>query len=427
MSFVTAKIDCLDRYGVENMVNGVAPGDAVAMRQLTPLISDIQAATASLANYVKTADFPTAFTHAASQASLQNQTQVSAAIAAALMGLPAPQERLASIAVKTVFTGPIASLTATVLAGFGLTPSDAGDIDDANATCVLIDSPTAGQTGLYQLRTNGELQKLNTALFAANLGYYTRFYVIDSSREFAIRSIDEATVAIEVEEIPYHDEYSGLGPIRVSNLNKTINLNFNANDFVMGSEAEGFSLSPAIKSALTQIPGLQSALTTLSGIVDAVNTSLSAQITQLSGEVVQLAGQVSNQGATINSVQVSVQSILDKLASAFANFQEILFLSGSPKVRNAQGAWVPAPVSLVQEISGDSNRGTYRINHNRGSMMVPNYFRANQLGEAMQACFIFNTSAVTPNMVEMQVEKYAPVLLVLPSGLTPSVFSSTSL
>jgi hypothetical protein len=423
MSFSPSDISFLNRNKLTDLINGVNEGDSVAMRQLTPLISDIQATAASLANYVKTADFPAAFGAAATQSSLQNKTQVDAAIAAALMGLPAPESRLASVAVKTVFTGALSGLTATVLAGFGLTPSDAGNIDDANATCVLVDSPSAGETGLYQLRTSGELQKLNAALFTANLGYYSRFYVIDSSREFAIRSIDAAAAAMEIEEIPYHDEYSGLGPIVVSNLNKTINLKFNANDFVMGSETEGFSLHPAIRASLDLIPGLQSSIASLATLLDSVNASLSQQIAQVTGQVVQLTGQLASHGTSISALQSSVQSILDKLASSFANVQEILFVSGAAQVRNAQGAWVPAPSALVQEVSGDANNGIYRINHNRGIMTVPNYFRANQLGEAMQACFLFNTSAVTKDMVELQVEKYAPVLLVMPAGLKASAFA----
>jgi hypothetical protein len=423
MSFSSANIDFQSRYNLKNLANGVDGGDSVAMRQLTPLITDIQATAANLANYVKTAEFPAVFGAAANQSSLQNKTQVDAAIAAALMGLPEPESRLASVAVKTVFTGALSGLTATILAGFGLTPSDAGNIDDANATCVLVDSPSAGETGLYQLRTNGELQKLNAALFTANLGYYSRFYVIDSSREFAIRSIDAAVAAMEIEEIPYHDEYSGLGPIVVSNLNKTINLKFNANDFVMGSETEGFSLHPAIRASLALIPGLHSSIASLAALLDSVNASLSQQIAQITGQVVQLTGQLASHGTSISALQSSVQSILDKLASSFANVQEILFVSGAAQVRNAQGAWVPAPPALVQEVSGDANNGIYRINHNRGILTVPNYFRANQLGEAMQACFLFNTSAVTKDMVELQVEKYAPVLLVMPAGLKASAFA----
>ncbi len=427
MSFAATDINFQERYKLTGLKNGVDAGDSVAMRQLTPLISDIQATTASLANYLKTADFPAAFGAAATQSSLQNKTQVDAAIAAALMGLPEPESRLASVAVKTVFTGALSNLTTEIRAGFDLTPSDAGNIDDANNTCVLVDSPSAGETGLYQLRTNGSLQKLNEALFTANLGYYSRFYVIDSSREFAIRSIDPATAAMEIEEIPYHEEYSGLDPIVVSNLNKTINLKFNANDFVMGSETEGFCLHPAIRASLDLIPGLQSSIASLSALLDAVNASLSQQIAQITGQVVQLTGQVASHGTSISAIQSSIQGIFDALASSFANVQEILFVSGAAQVRNAQGAWVPAPSTLVQELSGDTNNGIYRINHNRGILTVPNYFRANQLGEAMQACFLFNTSAVTKDMVELQVEKYAPVLLVLPAGLTPSAFPSYSL
>ncbi len=414
MTFTAENISFQNRYKNTNLVNGVDPGDSVAMRQLTPLAQDIQQTIASLAGYVKTADFGASFNQFRGQANLQDLGQVEAAIAAALAGLPEPSSRLASVAVKTVHQGNLASMTPAVIAQFGLQASDSSDIDDSNVTAILLDSPVAGESGLYQLRTNGQMQSLNAALVAANLGYYSRFYIIDSSREFAIRSLNLGAGTLEVEEIPYVDEYTGLGPIEVSNLNKTINLNFSALDFVMG--ADGFALNPAIKSALALIPGLQQAIDTVSDLLSDLNTNLSNQITQLTGQITQLTGQVTAQGNSLSALQSTIQSIVDQLANSFASVQEILFLNGVPNIRSAQG-WIAAPSTLVQELSGDIDKGLFRISHNRGVMTVPTYFESNQLGEVQKACFLFDITALSDNAIEMKVEKYKPVLVLLQAGL----------
>jgi hypothetical protein len=415
MTFSAENISFQNRYKNTNLVNGVDPGDSVAMRQLTPLAQDIQQTIASLANYVKTADFGAIFNQFRGQANLQDLSQVEAAIAAALSGLPEPSSRLASVAVKTVHQGNLASLTPAVIAQFGLQASDSGDIDDVNVTAILLDSPVAGESGLYQLRTNGQMQSLNAALVAANIGYYSRFYVIDSSREFAIRELDLTAGTIEVEEIPYVDEYTGLGPVVVSNLNKTINLNFSALDFVMGTD--GFSLNPSIRSALALIPGLQQAIDTVSDLLSDLNTTLSNQITQLSG-------QVTTQGNSLSALQSTFQMLADQFANAFASVQEILFLNGVPNIRSAQG-WIAAPSTLVQELSGDLDKGLFRISHNRGVMTVPAYFEANQLGEVQRSCFLFDITALSDNAIEMKVEKYKPVLVLLQAGL--KAYSSASI
>jgi hypothetical protein len=420
MTFSAENLSFQNRYKLTDLVNGVDAGDSVAMRQLTPLAQDIQQVIASLATYVKSADFGSMFNQFRTQANLQDLSQVEAAIAAALAGLPEPSTRLASVAVKTVHQGNLASMTPAVIAQFGLQASDSGDIDDVNVTGLLLDSPIAGESGLYQLRSNGQMQSLNAALVAANLGYYSRFYIIDSSREFAIRSLDLGAGTLEVEEIPYVDEYTGLGPVVVSNLNKTINLNFSALDFVMG--ADGFSLNPAIRSALNLIPGLQQAIDTVSDLLSDLNATLSNQITQLSGQVTQLSGQVITQGNNLSALQTTVQMLMDKVTNAFANVQEILFLNGVPNVRGANG-WVSAPNSFVQELSGDADKGLFRISHNRGVKTVPSYFEANQAGEVQRACVLFDLRAVTDDTIEMRVEKYKPVLVMLSAGLQASAFA----
>jgi hypothetical protein len=392
-------------------VNGVDSGDSVAMRQLSPLLADIQTIFGSLNQFIPTANFANLFNQNRTTSNLQDATQVAAAIAAALQGLPEPESRLASVACKTQYQGTIAALTAATIAGFGLTASDAGNIDDASNSCVLIDSSIAGETGLYQLKTNGQLQKLNTALFGANMGYYTRFYIIDSSREFAIRQLDAATNAVEIEEIPYVDEFTGLGPIVVSNLNKTVNLKFKATDFVL--DGDGLNLNPVFRDAIGLIPGLQSSLTTLTTLVNDINTSLSQQITTLTGVVTQLTGRVDTMQA--------------KLSNAFADVLEILFLSGVPYIKGLTGTWDLAPSGFVQELSGNADKGVMRVTHNRGVRIRPDYFEANQAGENQAMAAGFFCGAIEPNYFEVAIEKYKPVKLMLPAGLKSGAFEYNSL
>jgi hypothetical protein len=418
---IAANLSGQNRWTFKDLINGVEDGDAVAMRQLRPVLQDIQTINGSLANYVQSSQFGPLFNQYRTSLDLQDANQVDVAIATALAGLPEPESRLASVAVKTVWQGANADLTNAIISGFGLTASDAGNIDDASTSCVLIDSPIAGETGLYQLRTNGSIQKLNAALFEAQMGYYTRFYVIDSSREFAIRQLDTATNAIEVEEIPYTDEYAGLGPIVVSNLNKTINFSFNAAEFVMG--AEGFSLHPALKAAIDLIPGMGDAIDQVTqGLAD-LNAQISQQITDLTGQVTNLSGQVSSQGVSISALQTAVQAITSRLANAFANLQEILFLGGVPQVKDSSGVWTLAPNNLIQELSSDADTGIYRVNHGRGTIAIPQYFEANAQGEPQMACPIFQYGGMTQNSFDIRIEKYKPVLLVLPAGLNGSVFA----
>jgi hypothetical protein len=406
-AFLSENISLQNRYKLTSLVNGVDAGDSVAMRQLTPLLSDIQTIFGSLNQFIPTANFANLFNQARTGANLQDATQVTAAIAAALAGMPEPESRLASVACKTQFQGAIASITAATIAGFGLTASDAGNIDDASNSCVLIDSPIAGETGLYQLKVNGQLQKLNAALFTANMGYYTRFYIIDSSREFAIRQLDSVSNSVEVEEIPYVDEFTGLGPITVSNLNKTVNLNFNAVDFVLGGD--GLNLHPALRSALDLIPGLASSLAALETLVNDLNTNLSQQITTLTGQVTTLTGQVS--------------SIQTKLQNAFADVLEILFLAGVPHIKGLTGTWDLAPSGFVQELSGDADKGLMRVIHNRGVKVRPDYFEANQAGENQAMAVGFFCGAIEANYFEVAIEKYKPVKLMLPAGLKSGAFA----
>lgn len=420
-TFAASNISFQDKWRPTDLPNGVNPGDAVAFRQLMPLTQDIQNIANSLSNYVQTPQFGGLFNQFRTSGNLQDKTQVDAAIAAALMGLPEAESRLAAVAVATLYQGTIANLTAAQVATFNLVKNDSGDIEDSSNSCVLVDSPVAGESGVYQLKSNNQLQKLNTALFAANLGYYTRFYVIDTSREFAIRSIDAPNFNIEIEEIPYVDEFTGLGPITVSNLNKTINLRFSAMDFVMG--ADGFSLHPSIKDALNLIPTMRSALDSLTTGFQDLNTQVSQAITTLTGQVTTLTGTVTTQGQSISALQNALQAIQTKLTNAFAKYQEVLFLGGIANVRDGAGNWMVAPNTMVQPLSSDADTGIYRVNHNRGTIAVPSYFEANQTGEPQMACSNFQLGGLTKDSFEIRIEKYKPVLVVLPAGVNGAAFA----
>jgi hypothetical protein len=433
MSFAASNIDFQDRYKLTNLVNGVDGGDSVAMRQLVPVLADIQAMTANMSNYVQSAQFGDLFNSARNNADLLSGSQVNAAIAAAIAGIPPAESRLASLAVKTVFEGSLADAQVAAPT-MGLIASDSGDFEDASSSCVLVNSPNPAETGVYQWRTNNTLQSLNATLIAAQLGYYTRFYVITSGnrpgREYAIISLDAANNGFEVEEIPYTDEYTGLGPIVVNNQNKTINLSFSAADFVVTGGGE-FQLHQAVKAALAQMPVLVQDLDALETIVNDLNANLSNQIQTLTGQVNALSQTVSGHTQNISTLQTSLGDALARIAQLevsamrLGDLQDtiaIWFQAGIPSIKNALGVWVPAPSNLVQEISGNADVGIYRIIHSRGVPILPIYAEANNQGQATRVGFIYRTIGLTPDWIELEVEKYKGVILTFPAGIKSTAF-----
>lgn len=411
------------RYRATDLRPGVDASDAVVMSQLTPVIQDIQSLFTDISTRLKSSEFGAQFSQLRNQLNLQDAPQVQALIAAALANLPDPEQRLAAVAVHSAFEGTLSQL-APAVGGLGLVANDSGDVDDANTSCVLLKSPDPAETGLYQLRSNGSLVNLNSGLFGLNLGYYTRFNVTSASqvgRTYAVAALSAATNEIDVVEIPYEDEYTGLGPIVVSNVNRTVNLLFSAADFVMGGD--GFSLHPAVKDAIASIPGLEANLNALSDLVTTANAALSQQIIQLGAQVEALSQTVQSHGNSLSAIQGSVQAVLAKLNASFVNVQEILFIAGSPQIRSANG-WIPAPGLLAQELSGDANKGLFRIQHDRGVMVCPQYFEANQQGEAQQACTMFRLQDVGKDSFSVEVEKYKPVLVVIGAGLTAQAFQA---
>lgn len=401
-AFAPGNIHFQDRYQLTGLINGTEDDHSVAYRQLKPLEQDITSIFNTLNNLPATLD---AYR---TDKDLQDEDQVIALIGQAMQNLPDVESRLASVAVKTVYQGTLSAAQATI-ATFNLTASDSGDIDDSNVSCILLDSPTAGETGVYQQTLAGQLVKLNSSMFAMSLGYYTRFYVIESEnrpgREFAITGLDSVTSSVEVEEIPYNDEYAGLGPITVSNLNRTINLKFSAFDFIVNNDGE-FALLPELRQAILKVPGLEQAVADLSvtvaGLVQAV----------------QLHGQ------SISQLQTSVQGILDKLSVAFANVQHIFFENGVPKIKDQTGSWTAAPLALAQELAGGTaDRGLFRINHNRGVMTIPSYAHSDTLGNPKRMAAFLDTDDMSANSIDLWVEKYTTVTVSFPSGLTASAFA----
>lgn len=426
--FSASNIHFQDRYKITGLTNGVDGGDSVAMRQLLPVVADVQNLINQMGDVVMESDFANRFAAAVTSADLQNSTQVSAAIAAALSGLPEPESRLISVAVATVFQGTLADAANAQFPD--VTPSDSLDIDDAASSCILIDSPTTGETGIYQKRTNGVLSSLNAALFAQQLGFYSRFYVIASGsrpgREFAIVALDATAGTLEIEEIPYTDEYVGLGPISVSNQNKTINLRFSANDFVLvGSENE-FTLHPALRAAINLIPGLQQQFTDLEGDVEALSETLTEQVSLLTGQIQSLQQTQQLQAQNISSLQASMGDLLARLAtlevtalrkSHVAGPMDVYFQSGSPMLKNAQGMWEAAPPAIVQQIGGTADNGIYLITHNRGLTSFPDYWECNASGSPVARCVAYQIVAFTENTLSVQVETYKNVMLMFASGI----------
>lgn len=438
MPFITEAIDFNDYKGI-NLAAGVDPRDAVRMDQLTPVVTDVQNLIEGLTNYVQTTQFGSMFTTAAQNANLFNGTQVSDAIAAALAGLPQPEERLGGVAVKDFVLGTLAEALA-LAPTLGLTASDSGNIDDAAQSCLLVISPSMAETGLYQLKTDGTLDKLNEELFGSGLGYYTEFVAVASAsrrgRQFAIVNMDEATYQFQAVEVPYTDEYVGLGPITVSQVNKSINFRFSAADFVVDSQGE-FQLIPALKNAILSIPQISQDLDALEQVVQDLNTSLSSQISALSAEIQALGTTVSGHTQNISSIQTSLGNALSRLAqleidalriSDFAKNQEIWFYqTGNGPVigyvQDGQGQWNPAPNSLVQALTETTSHIEVKINHGRGVPVTPLYSYTDMNGTRLKSTHLYGIEAIDDASINVLVEKDKRVKLSFPAGILAAAFN----
>lgn len=432
MPFIAEHMD-FNGYQGKNLAAGVEGTDAVRMDQLTPIANEVQDLLASLANYVQTSQFGNLFASAAQNADLFSGSQVNAAIVAALAGLPDPAERLGGIAVKDFVMGTLAEAEA-LAATLGLTASDSGSIDDAAQSCLLVVSPSIAETGLYQLRTNGTLFKMNSDLFTAGLGYYTEFVAVAGAtrrgRQFAVVEMVEAAEQFQVVEVPYTDEYMGLGPITVSYVDKTINFRFSAADFIVDQQGE-FQLLPALKRSIEEIPEIKVDLEALTQVVQDLNDSLSNQISQLSSTVQNLSQTVDGQAQNISSLQSSLGEALSRLAqleidalrvSDFAKNQEIWFYqTGNGPVigyvKDDQGQWNPAPNSLVQAIAETTNHVEVRIAHGRGVPVTPIYSYTDINGERLRSTHLYGIEAITDSSVNVLVEKDKRVKLTFPAGV----------
>lgn len=438
MPFIAEQMNFNGYRGV-NLEAGVDPRDAVRVDQLTPVIADLQNLINGMSNYVQTSQFGPMFTTAAQNADLFSGTQVNTAIAAALAGLPQPDERLGGVAVKDFVMGTLAeaiALTPTL----GLLASDSQDIDDAAQTCVLVISPDIAETGLYQLQTDGSLFKLNESLFVSGLGFYTEFVAVASAnrrgRQFAIVAMTEATYQFQAVEVPYTDEYMGVGAITVSAVNKTINFRFSAADFVVDNQGE-FQLLPALRDAALRVPQLEQDLNALEQVVQDLNTSLSNQISALSLEIQNLGSTVSGHTQNISSLQVDLGGALTRLAqleidalriSDFAKNQEIWFYqTGSGPligyVQDGAGQWNPAPNSLVQAIGETTSHIEVKINHGRGLPLTPLYSYTDLNGTRLKSTHLYGIEAIDDMSINVMVEKDKRVKLSFPAGILGTAFN----
>jgi hypothetical protein len=438
MTFITANINCQD-YKLTNLALGVDPKDSVRMDQLSPVVADVQNLISGMSNYVQSAQFPALFTTAAQNADLWNGTQVNTAIAAALAGIPEAEARLGGVAVKDFVLGTLAEAQA-LAPTMGLTASDSNSIDDAAQSCILVVAPTIAETGLYQLHTDGTLHRLNADLFLAGLGYYTEFVAVASptrrGRQFAVVELDSTTNQFQAVEVPYADEYMGLGPIVVSQVNKSINFRFSASDFVVDAQGE-FQLHEALKQAIGQIPGLASDLNALEQVVQDLNDSLSSQIATLSQEVQALAQTVSGHTQNISGLQTSLGDALARLAQLelnalriadFARTQEIwLYQSGNGPlmgyVKDAQNNWNPAPSNLVNVIVETTSHFEVQINHDRGVPSTPIYSYTDANGTRLKSTMFYGIEAIDDSSINLMVEKDKRVMMTFPASILGSKFA----
>lgn len=438
MAFLTQDIECQD-YKLVNLAKGVNPKDSVRFDQLSPVVNDVENLISGLANYVQSSQFPNLFTQAAAAADLVSNTQVNTAIAAALAGIPAADERLGGVAVHDVFLGTLAQAAAAA-AGLGLTPLDSGDIEDSVQSGLLVVSPVLAESGLYQLRTDGTLFNLNPALMARRLGYYTEFRVVPANgrrgRQFAVSALDELNNQFQPVEIPYVDEFMGLGPIVVRNVDKSINFNFSAADFVLGSGGE-FQLLPAIRQAIVQIPGIAENLTALEGVVQDLNDSLSQQIQSLTQTVQGLSQTVSGHAQNISGIQTSLGDALARLVtleqnaiviSDFARTQEIWFFNAGdgPTIGYVQaqdGQWNPAPIALLEVLAETTSHLEIRVNHDRGVPVQPIYSYTDLAGTRLKSTMFYGIEALSDNSINILVEKEKRIKLTFPAGLRSTLFA----
>jgi hypothetical protein len=432
MPFITQNIDCQE-YKLTNLALGVEPKDSVRFDQLSPVVADVQNLIAGMSNYVQSAQFPALFTTATQNADLWNGTQVNTAIAAALAGMPEAEARLGGVAVKDFVMGTLAEAQA-LASTMGLTASDSNSIDDAAQSCILVIAPTIAETGLYQLHTDGTLHSLNADLFLAGLGYYTEFVAVASptrrGRQFAVVELDSNTNQFQAVEVPYSDEYMGLGPIVVSQVNKSINLRFSAADFVVDAQGE-FQLHSALRQAIAQVPGLAADLNALEQVVQDLNDSLSTQIATLSAEVQALAQTVSGHTQNISGIQTSLGSALARLAQLeidairladFSRTQEIwLYQSGNGPlvgyVKDVQGNWNLAPGDLVDVLVETTSHFEVQINHGRGVPSTPIYSYTDANGTRLKSTMFYGIEAIDNSSTNIMIEKDKRVMLTFPATI----------
>jgi hypothetical protein len=438
MSFLTQNINCQD-YKLINLEKGTDAKDSVRFDQLTPVIADVENLISGLTNYVQSAQFPNLFNAAAAAGDLFSGTQVNTAIATALAGLPAAEDRLGGVAIHDAILGTLAQAQAAV-SGLGLTPMDSGDIEDAVQSGVLVVSPNIAESGLYQLQTNGQLVNLNAALMARNLGYYTEFVVVASNgrrgRQFAVTELNEAANQFQPVEVPYTDEYMGTWPIVVSNMDKSISFNFSANDFVIGNGGE-FQLLPAFKQAIAQIPGISQNLTALEEVVQDLNDSLSQQIQGLTADIQALEQTVSGHAQNISEIRTDLGDALFRLATLeqnaiviadFAKTQEIWFFNtgNGPTIGYVQaqdGQWNPAPAALLEVIAETTSHLEIRIKHDRGVPIQPMYSYTDLNGVRLKSTMFYGIEVIADNSINVLIEKDKRVKLTFPAGVRSGLFA----
>jgi hypothetical protein len=228
----------------------------------------------------------------------------------------------------------------------------------------------------------------------------------------------------------------GLGPIVVSQVNKSINLRFSAADFVVDASGE-FQLHSALKAAIAQIPGIAADLDALEQVVQDLNTSLSRQIAALSQQVQALAQTVSGHTQNISGLQTSIGGALARLAqleiealrlSDFARTQEIwLYQSGNGPllgyVKDVQGNWNLALGDLVDVMAETTSHFEVQINHGCGVPTTPIYSYTDANGRRLKSTMWYGIEAIDDLSTNIMIEKDKRVMLTFPATILGSKFA----
>jgi hypothetical protein len=427
-----------NRYRLTGLNRSTENGEAVVHEQLTDLNQDILNVVQSLSNYIPTQQFASLFGTASQNANLFNGSQVDAAIAAALAGIPAAESRLVAVAVKDVVIGTLADAVAA-LPTLGLVANDSLYHGDVYNSGILVLSDVNGSSmDILQLGTDGQLRSIKAGLLTDNINLTTEIRIVASptrrGRTFAVIGLDGNTITAC--EIPYTDEWTSgnNSPLVFNQSNKTASFSYSALDFVVSQDGK-FELVQAYRDAIAEVPELVTDLAALEQAVDTLNTTLSNQITALTGRVQTLEQTTFVQDSNISTLQGQMGDALARLlqletqavrVSDLAKTLQIKFAAANNSVvayTEENGTWSIASAQLVQTVNATANHIIVRIAHNRGIPARPIYSRSNAQNEMLNSTDLYAVDAIDAESIVMHVENWTDSMVTFPAGLTAQAFA----